>query len=215
MTDRYRVVLADDHAMFRQGLKKILAEMADVEVVGEAGDGLELLDLLKNVTPDMVILDILMPNLRGIEAIAEMKRRHPGIKVLVLSMYNQIEFLQESFSSGADGYIVKGDAETELFSAIRALRSGKTYVSPLLGGQLINDWRRMDRGHRPSASAALSNREKEVLKLLAEGKSYRKIGDLLFISERTVVRHRTNILDKLNLKKTSDLIKYAVEKGYV
>ncbi len=212
----YRLVLADDHTMFRQGLRRILLEIADVEVVGEANDGLELLNLLKTVRPQMVILDIRMPNLRGIEAIPEIKKIHPEVKVLMLSMYSDIEFLHQSFSAGAHGYLVKGDAETQMFLAIEAIRRGEIYITPSLNAELIADWAQINRSQRRlSLVDSLTMREKEVLRLIAEGKSYKDIADFLKISPYTVVRHRTNIMEKLNLKKSSDLIKYAIQKAYV
>jgi DNA-binding NarL/FixJ family response regulator len=212
----YRIVLADDHTMFRQGLKRILSEMAEVEVVGEATDGLELLNLMNTLSPQMVILDILMPNLRGIEAIPEIKKIHPEVKVLMLSMYSDIDFLNQAFSVGAHGYLVKKDAETQMFLAIEAVRRGEIYVTPSLSAELVADWAERNRTHRTSNfSDPLTNREKEVLRLIVEGKTYKEIGELLSISSHTVVRHRTNIMDKLHLKKTSELIKYALKKAYM
>jgi DNA-binding NarL/FixJ family response regulator len=212
----YRVVIADDHVMFRQGLKRILQEMADVEVVGEAGDGLELLALLNKIVPDMVILDISMPKLRGIEAIHEIGKIHPEVKVLILTMHKDRDFLQQAIAAGANGYLLKEDAEQEVFSAIEAIRAKKMYVSPLLAGELTDDWAQIYRGERKSLFVEiLTPREREVLKLIAEGKSNKEIADLLFISIHTVIRHRANLTDKLNLKKTADLTKYALQKGYL
>ena len=213
----YRVVLADDHLMFRQGLKKILEERADLEVIGEVNCGLELLKLLQELVPDLVILDISMPNLRGIEAIQEIKRMHPQVKILILTMHKDKEYLHQAISAGAEGYLLKEDADTELFSAIEKIRHGKIYVSPALSEELADDWAQIRRGDRKPSSelTALTVRERQVLKLIAESKSSKEIGDLLFISVRTVERHRANIMDKLNLKKTADLVKYAIQKGYV
>jgi len=212
----YRIVVADDHAMFRQGLKMILGQMPDFEIIGEAGDGLELLDLLKRLTPDMVILDISMPNLRGIEAIREIRRAHPAVKILVLTMHQDIDFLHQAVSAGAHGYLLKGDADKEMFSAIEAIQQGRMYVSPLLSRELTDDWAQIHRGNgKPLYAEPLTTRERQVLKLVAEGKSNKEIADLLSISIHTVVRHRVNIMDKLNLKKTADLVKYAIQKGYL
>ena len=212
----YRVVIADDHVMFRQGLKRILQEMDDMEVVGEAGDGLELLALLKKIVPDMVILDISMPKLRGIEAIREIRMVHPEVKVLMLTMHKDRDFLQQAIAAGANGYLLKEDAEQEVFSAIETIRAKKMYVSPLLAGELADDWAQIYRGERKSPFVeTLTPREREVLKLIAEGKSNKEIADLLFISIHTVIRHRANLTDKLNLKKTADLTKYALQKGYL
>jgi DNA-binding NarL/FixJ family response regulator len=212
----YCIVVADDHVMFRQGLKMILGQMPGLEMIGEAGDGLELLDLLNRVTPDLAILDISMPNLRGIEAIREIRANHPAVKILILTMHRDIDFLHQSVSAGADGYLLKGDADTEMFAAIEAIRSGRTYVSPLLSREVTEDWTQIQRGDRKTPSAeSLTAREREVLKLIVEGKSNKEIADILFISIHTVIRHRANIMEKLNLKKTADLVKYAIQKGYV
>jgi DNA-binding NarL/FixJ family response regulator len=212
----YRVMIADDHVMFRQGLKRILQEMTEIEVVGEAGDGLELLALLNKIVPDMVILDISMPKLRGIEAIREIRMVHPDVKVLILTMHKDTDFLQQAITAGANGYLLKEDAEQEVFSAIETIRGKKMYISPLLTGELTDDWAQIHRGERKTPfTEPLTPREREVLKLIAEGKSNKEIADLLFISVHTVVRHRANLMEKLNLKKTADLVRYAVQKGYL
>jgi len=212
LNGKYRVVLADDHALFRKGLRKILEETRDLEVIGEASDGLELLNLLRNLTPDMIILDISMPNLRGIEAIYEIKRIHPDTKVLMLTMHKDKEYLYQTISAGADGYFLKKDADAELFSAIEKIRKGGMYVSPSLSEESAGDWEQIRQEFR---KPILTTREREVLNLIAEGKSNKEIAEHLFISVHTVKRHRTNIMDKLNLKKTADLIRYAIQKGYI
>jgi DNA-binding NarL/FixJ family response regulator len=214
MVNPYRIVLADDHVMFRRGIKKIIEAMADVEVVGEAGDGLELLDLLKKTTPQLVILDISMPNLRGLEATREIKIINPGIKVLLLTMHKDKEYLYHAFSAGAEGYLLKEDADTELFNAIETIKKGGTYVSPLLSPQLTGLFVEKYSGNSPASGDILTTREREVIKLIAEGKSSKEISELLFISARTVQHHRANIMRKLNARRTADLVKYAIQKGY-
>ena len=213
----YPIVLADDHVMFRQGLKRILEERSDLEVVGEVDCGLELLKLLEKLVPDLVILDISMPNLRGLEAIHEIKMKHPRVKILVLTMHKDKEYLHQAITAGAEGYLLKEDADSELFSAIDRVRQGRLYVSPNLSEGLTDDWVKLSRGDHGLSfePERLTIREREVLKLIAEGKSSKEIGELLFISVRTVERHRANIMEKLNLKKTADLVKYAIQKGYV
>jgi DNA-binding NarL/FixJ family response regulator len=203
--------------LFQQGLKRILKERSDLEVVGEVGCGLELLKLLERLVPDLIILDISMPNLRGLEAIHEIKMNHPDVKILVLTMHKDKEYLHQAFTAGAEGYLLKEDADAELFSAIDRVRRGRIYVSPKLSEGLTEDWVKMSRGdHKPSFEPEkLTTRERQVLKLIAEGKSSKEIGDLLFISVRTVEHHRANIMEKLNLKKTADLVKYAIRKGYL
>jgi len=212
----YRILLADDHVMFRQGMKRILEGVADLEVVGEVGDGLKLLERLKKSPPDMVILDISMPNLRGIEATKEIKTAYSEVKVLILTMHKDKEYLYHAISAGADGYLLKEDADTELFSAIETIRRGGNYISPLLSVELANDLAQTfhGTGFKPPFEP-LTTREREVLKLIAEGKSNKEAASLLFISVRTVQHHRANIMRKLNIRKTADLVRYAIRKGYV
>jgi DNA-binding NarL/FixJ family response regulator len=202
--------------MFRQGVRRILEERSDLEVVGEASCGLELLELLYKISPDIVILDISMPNLRGIEAIHEIGTAHPGIKVLILTMHKDKDYLSEAIANGAKGYLLKEDADKELFSAIETVQQGKTYISPLLLEESTQDWIDLVQGKKEIPSnGALTIREREVLKLIAEGKSSKEVADLLYISARTVERHRANIMEKLNIRKTADLVKYAIQKGYL
>jgi DNA-binding NarL/FixJ family response regulator len=144
--ETFRIVIVDDHTLVRQGLKRIIGEMADLEVIGEAGDGLELLKLLEKITPHMILLDISMPNLRGNEAIREIKALHPEVKILILSMHKEKEYLYQAISAGANGYFLKEDADTELFTAIETIRRGKVYISPLLSGDVADDWAQTYRG---------------------------------------------------------------------
>ena len=211
----YRVVLADDHLMFRQGIKRILEEISALEVIGEAGDGLELLSLLKKVTPDAVILDISMPNIRGIEATREIKMTTPGVKVLILTMHKRKEYLYHCLSAGADGYLLKEDADTELYAALKKVKGGGVYISPILSEQLVDDFVQTFRGDPKFSAEKLTSRERQVTKLIAEGKTNRVIAKLLFISVRTVENHRANIMKKLKLKNTAELIKYAIRKEYI
>jgi DNA-binding NarL/FixJ family response regulator len=208
------IVIADDHALFRKGLKGILEEEAGLKVIAEAGDGLELLNLLKSkkLAPHLVILDISMPNLRGIEAIREIKSINPKVKILIVTMHKDKEYLYEALTAGADGYFLKMDAHSELFAAIDKIRKGKIYVSPHLAEKLENGWANIRRG---LGKPVLTNREKEVLKLIAEGNSNKEIANALFVSVHTVERHRANMMQKLNMKKAADLVKYAIQKGYI
>jgi len=213
----YHLVLADDHVLFRQGLERILEKKGDLEVIGQAGDGLELLNLLKKLTPHMIILDISMPNLRGLEAIHEIKGMNPNVKVLVLTMHKDRDYLYQAIVAGAKGYLLKEDAEKELFSAIEKVRQGKIFVSPKLSEELVDNLVNNHSRNRQSSFKPdpLTPREKEVLKLIAEGKTGKEIADLLSISVRTAEHHRANLMAKLYLKKAADLIKYAIQKGYV
>jgi DNA-binding NarL/FixJ family response regulator len=211
----YRIVLADDHVMFRQGIKNILEGAEDLEVVGEASDGLKLLELLKKVTADMVILDISMPNLRGLEATREIKIISPDMKVLILTMHRDKEYVHSAISAGAEGYLLKEDADTELFAAVEKIRQEGYYISPLLSGELTHELiQASQKGQLTPPSDPLTLREREVLKLIAEGISNKEIADLLCISIRTVEHHRASIMEKLNIKQTANLIKYAIRKGY-
>ncbi|MBA3037437.1 MAG: response regulator transcription factor [Desulfobacterium sp.] len=208
-------MLADDHVMFRQGIKNILEKDKGLEVIGEAGDGLKLLELLNKATPDMIILDISMPNLRGIEATHEIKMILPEVKVLILSMHKDKEFVYSAISAGAEGYLLKEDADTELFAAIEKIRQEGRYISPLLLGDLTDElFQAHHKGQLTPQYEPLTTREREVLKFIAEGISNKEIADLLFISVRTVENHRANIMRKLNIKSTANLIKYAIRKGY-
>ena len=211
----YRVVLADDHAMFRQGVKRILQDADELEVVGEASDGIELLEVSKEMSPDMVIVDISMPNLRGLEATREIKAIFPNVKVLILTMFRSKEYVHGAISAGAEGYLLKEDADTELFVAVEKIRQGGRYISPILSGELTHELIHVGHeGESASSGNFLTLREKEVLKLIAEGKSHKEIADLLFISVRTVDHHRANIMRKLNIKDTANLTKYAIQEGY-
>jgi len=213
---RYRVILADDHVIVRRGLRRILEENKNLAIEGEVGDGLELLSLLNRMDPDMVILDVSMPNLRGIEAIPEIHRIQPALKVLILTMHNEEEYLYQAISAGADGYLLKEDAEKELFSAIESIQQGKVYISPSLADQSMQNWVRIRRGEDSTYDTRLLTvRQREILKLIAEGKSNKEIGDMLCISVRTVERHRANMMSKLNIRKTAELVQYALRKHYI
>jgi DNA-binding NarL/FixJ family response regulator len=202
--ETYRIVLTDDHILIRQGLRKILESVEGLEVIGEAGNGAELLGLLGNVEPDMIILDMSMPNLKGIEAIDGIRDRCPDAQILVLSMHK--EYLHQALDAGVNGYLLKEDADRELFFAIDTIRQGGTFLSPRLAGALAMGG--------PRRIEALSNREKDVLRLIASGKSNREIGGELHISVRTVESHRANIMAKLEVSNAAELIRFALKHGY-
>ena len=211
----YRIVVADDHTMMRQGVMRIIEESKNLTVIGEASDGLEFLNLLKKIRPDMVVLDISMPNMRGIEAVPEIKMIHPETRILMLSMHKQKEYLYEAFSAGAHGYLLKEDTDLELITAIEKIRSGFAYLSPTLSGYLTDDLINICRKGKKPLSDSLTNREREVLKLIAEGKSNKEVAGLLFISTKTVEHHRAHIMKKLGLKNITELVRYALLKGYI
>jgi len=205
----YTIVLADDHMLFRQGVKRIIEENPDYKVIGEAGDGLALLELLKTCSPDLVILDISMPLLRGLEAARELKRTYPKVKILLLTMHRKKDFLQQGIEAGADGFMLKEDADYGLIQAIKAIRKGEKYFSPLLMAKLA------ELAEKKPNPDPLTNRERQIVKLLAEGKTSQEVADLLFISVFTVRRHRDNIMRKLKLERLADLVRYALEQELI
>ena len=205
----YRIILADDHVMFRQGIRNFIERLEHVQISGEVGNGMELLELLKTSVPDLIILDIAMPKLRGLEALREVKKRYPQVKVVILTMHGTREFVRQAVSEGADGFILKEEPSSELIEAIQAVRICHQYFSPRLSEALLS----FARGEEDPEN--LTEREKEILQCLARGMSTQKISDTLFISVHTVRRHRYNIMRKLNLGSMTDLIKYAISKGYV
>jgi DNA-binding NarL/FixJ family response regulator len=206
--NNFEILLADDHAIFRKGIRKIIEEVDGLAVCGEANDGMELLELLKTTHPDLIILDISMPNLRGLEATEEIKRRYPEIKILLLTMHRKKSFVQLGLKAGADGFLLKEDADSELYRAIESLKQGEKYFSPLISTIMF------DLTQSRPETEALTKREREVLKLLAEGKKPREIADILFVSIYTVRTHRNNIMKKLKLKGVADLIRYAISHGF-
>lgn len=210
----YRIVLTDDHALFRDGLKSLIASFPDVAVVGEADDGLKLLDLLKKVAADLVILDISMPNLRGMEATKQIKTLYPKTRVLILTMHKSVEYLDSALSCGANGYLLKQNAYGDLYSAIKTIREGRVYISALLAEEVNDVLVQRCRGIGV-ACEALTLREREVLKLVAEGKSSKEIAGLLYISIMTVHNHRANIKKKLKTKTNAELVKFAIEQGFI
>ena len=205
----YTVILADDHAMFRDGIRRIIERLNDVAIIGEANDGLELLDLLKVSCPDLILLDISMPNLRGLEAIREIKKTYPQIKILVLTMHKKKQFILQALKDGANGFLLKEDAGDELLRALQTIRNGGQYLSPLLSSVLSSLVLEKEE------TEILTTREKEVLKLIAEGRKTSEIAEALYISPYTVRRHRANVMEKLNIKGLADLVKYAISQSYI
>jgi len=211
----YKIVLADDHALLREGIKKIINESDNLEVIDEASDGLALLALLKRSRPDMVILDVAMPKLRGIEAAREIQKQYPTVAILVLSMHKSRAYLEKALASGAKGYVVKEDSGNELIHAIQTIRRGGSYLSPMMMKEISEDPIGICRGRHRLADDPLTPRERQILQLIADGKTSREIAQLLFISIHTVHNHRKNIKQKLAIHKNTDLVKYALKHGYV
>jgi DNA-binding NarL/FixJ family response regulator len=213
--DSFSIVLADDHVLFRQGMKRLIEEVPGLAVIGEASDGLELLNLLTNVTADLIVLDISMEGLQGIDASREIRRLYPQTKILILTMHKNKEYVCHAMSAGASGYLLKEESDEELFTAIEAIRRGETYVSRRITGTFAGDLCSRPQGKEPAASEPLTSREREIVKLIAGGKSNSAIASVLHISIRTVENHRANIMKKLDLKKTADLVRYAIQRGVV
>jgi DNA-binding NarL/FixJ family response regulator len=210
----YKIILAEDHVLVREGIKKIIEAFPGLQVVGEVGDGPELMNLLKRLPVDMVILDISMPSLPGIEATREIKQTYPTVKVLILTMHKKKEYLHNAMTAGVDGYLLKEDAPKELLNAVEKIRQGTIYVSPLLASDIADLYVQGQRQGEVAVAEPLTPREVEIIKMIAEGKSSKEIAEILFLSFRTIQNHRAKIMRKLNLKKNTDLVKYAIHKGY-
>jgi DNA-binding NarL/FixJ family response regulator len=209
----YRIVLADEHLLFRQGMKRIINAMPEMRVVGEASDGQEAIELVRKLLPDLAILDISMPKLSGIEACREIRRLFPDVKILVLTMHKDREYLYQAISAGAQGYLLKEDSDEELFAAIGTIRKGAIYVTKALAGVVSTDISALFRGGERHLPRSLTAREREVLKFICEGKSNSEVAEVLRISVRTVETHRANMMNKLDLKNTAELVRYAVQNG--
>lgn len=210
-----RIVLVEDHAVLRQSLRAVLSREPDLEVVAEAQDGLEGLGVIQDTLPDLVLLDIRMPKMDGTSILREISRVSPRSRVLVLTMHDNEDFVLDAFRNGANGYILKTVPCDELIHAIRAVLRGNAYVSPEISVQIEKDGPRKECEQIRSSLSLLTKREREVLKLVAEGNSSKTIASLLSISERTVNNHRANLMHKLDLHSATALTVYAVEQGLV
>ncbi len=208
-----RIVLADDHAMLRSGLRALLEREEDLEVVGEAGNGLEAIDLVGQLRPDVVVLDISMPGLDGIEAAGRIHAACPATRILILTMHQDSHYLGPALQSGAAGYVVKRAADTELIGAIRAVHRGEKFLDPSMVGFLVQDF--VERSVPKAADEAprLSDRETEVLRMMAAGFAYKEIADRLGISTKTVETYRERIKEKLGLSSRSEIVRFALEHG--
>ena len=211
-TPSYQIIIADDHPMFREGVKRIIDDVPSLQVVGEVGDGMELLKILPESLPDMIILDLTMPGLHGTEITKEVKKLYPQIKVLILTMHKSKEHLSRVIMAGADGYLLKENAFGDLISAIDTIRQGGSYISSLLSTQMIDFFRQK---FRSEPGDILSYREKEVLSLLVAGKSSKEIAEHLSLSAATVHAHLGKIKKKLDIRNNAELIRYGLQKGYV
>ena len=212
---KIRVLIVDDHAILREGIRALLTLSADVDVVGEAADGQSGIERARELMPDVVLMDIAMPGLDGLEATRRIKERHKNIKVLILTQHENREYVFPILKAGADGYVLKKAAGTELISAIRAVYEGGTFLYPSVAKTVVEDYLRPDGTLAERRHSKLTDREIEVLKLVAEGRSNQEIADLLCLSVKTVTGHRTNIMEKLDLHSRTELVKYAIRTGLI
>lgn len=213
MTRKTRVVIADDHAVLRAGLQMLLNAQSDLEVVGEAEDGVVAIRQVLELRPDVALIDVSMPRLDGLEAIRRLKFEAPEVRLLVLSMHDDEGFLRRALESGASGYVLKKAADTELMAAIRAVARGEAYVYPSLTHLLVNHYLGRPGELRDSAPSGLSERELEVLKLLAAGYTSQQVGDELGLSAKTVDTYKARVMEKLGLKSRAELVRYALRHG--
>ena len=211
-----RLLLVDDHAVVRSGLKMLLANETDVEIVGEAGNGSEAVTLAGSARPDVILMDIGLPDMTGIEAARLIKSKFPKISIVALTIHEDEEYFFKMLEAGASGYVPKRAAPEELLTAIRAASKGEVYLYPSLAKLLVKDYLSQERAveNKPTLDG-LTDREQEVLSLLAEGAANDHIADKLVISTKTVERHRENIMRKLNLHSRSELVRYAIRKGII
>jgi two-component system, NarL family, response regulator NreC len=209
-----RILLADDHRIVREGLKSLLNDEPDMEVVAEAPDGRQAVEMVDEHSPDVVVMDIGMPQLNGIEATRRIVADHPNARVIALSMHSDRRFMSEILKAGASGYLLKDGAFEELAGAIRTVNEGRMYLSPRITDVVLDDYvRTMSIRGEPSAFAALTPREREVLQLLAEGKATKQAAAALHVSVKTVETHRRQIMTKLDIHSVAELTKYAIREG--
>jgi two-component system response regulator NreC len=211
-----RILLADDHGIVRRGLHYLLERAPGMEVAGEAADGREAVKMAESLSPDVVVMDIAMPNLNGIEATSQIMKRNPKIGVIILSVHSDETYIVRALSSGAKGYLLKDSAEADLIRAVRAVSEGRPFFSPAITQTLLEDYmRRLQQQNLQDSYDLLTDREKEILQLLAEGKSNKEVATLLELSLYTVETHRSNMMQKLNLHNTAEIVLYAVRKKII
>lgn len=213
---KIRILLADDHKLIRGGLRLLIEQQADLTVVGEANDGREAVSLANSLKPDVAVLDIGMANLNGIEAAVQIAQAHPEVAVVMLSMHSDESYVLRALKAGAKGYLLKDSAESDLIRAVHAVAEGKSFFSPAVSKVLLDDYvRKLKRSGAEDAYDLLTPREREILQLVAEGKSNKDVANLLNLSVYTVETHRSNIMEKLRLKGFPELILFAVRKGII
>ena len=208
------ILLADDHTILRAGILMMLNAQPDFEVVGEAQDGRQAIQEAQRLQPDVILMDITMPDMNGIEATRQIKKLLPETKVLILTMHEHDEYVFQALRAGASGYMLKEAADTDLISALRVIQNGQFYLSPTAQSVMVGDYlQRVRTGEEKDSYSSLTEREREILKLVAEGYTNNKIAERLIISPKTVDTHRTHVMDKLNLHSRAELVKYAMRRG--
>jgi DNA-binding NarL/FixJ family response regulator len=207
------VLVADDHGIVREGLRRILESEHDLQVSAEAGDGREVLGQVEKHQPEVVVLDITMPHLGGLETLERLRSKHPKVKVILLSVHCDSRFIQSAIALGADGYVLKNGRVSEIVTAIRAVTKGGSYFSPVVAKEIVSQLRAPKRSDEPFS--VLSGREREVLHLIAEGLSAKEIASQLEISTKTVEAHRTSLMRKLGVRKATELVRYALRHGLI
>ncbi len=213
---KIRVLLAEDHTIVRKGIRSLLDDQANIEVIGEAEDGREAIEKVEELSPDIILMDNTMPILNGLEATRQIKKRFPEVKILILTMHTNEEYIFQFLRAGASGYLVKQTAPTELVPAIEAVCRGDSFLSPSISRTIIDEFvRQAEATGKWDSYDSLTDREREVLQLLAEGFSSKEIADHLHISVKTVGVHKINLMHKLNLHSQSELTKYAIRKGII
>ena len=212
---KIHLLLVDDHEIVRAGLRMLFSAEPEVEIIGEASSGEEAVTAVQNLAPDVVLMDVGMPGMGGVEATRRIKASHPQVAVLALTMHEDEEYFFEMLAAGASGYVPKRAAPDDLMSAIRIVRQGDVYIYPSLARLLVKDFLHRSEASAPEAREELTPREQEVLTYIAEGYSNREIADALVISVKTVDRHRENLMRKLQLHNRVELVKYAIEKGMI
>jgi len=216
VVERKKIVIAEDQKILREGLKSLLTSTDDFEVVAEAEDGLNALRLVEKYKPDLLLLDLSMPRMSGMSVIRDTKIQVPGTKILILTVHESEEYILEVFNSGADGYCLKDASRSELIMAIKRVLSGNRYISPGISQKVLEGYLKDKETLKPSSSwASLTKREREILKLVGEGYKNKEIADYLCVSAKTVEKHRSNIMRKLDLHTASALTAYAIERGMV
>jgi two-component system, NarL family, response regulator NreC len=208
-----KIILADDHAMLRHGLSKSFQNEKDMEIIAQAKDGRTTVELAKELSPNIVIMDIGMPDLNGIEATRQIVRENPKVKIIALTMHSSKNFIIEMFKAGAFGYLLKDCEFDELLNAIRLVMNNKTYISPAISDVVVDNYMRQSGNAKDTAFSVLSQREREVLQLLTEGKATKQIAKRLHISAKTVEVHRLNLMSKLKIDSIAQLTKYAIQEG--